>query len=60
MAYNEINKYKNQPPNTSFKPIWHCYIGDRTFHFDTKMKWCNTEIIVKAVEKIVKETKEKK
>lgn len=57
VAYDEINRYKNQPPCTSIKPIWHCYIGDRTLHFDTKMGWCNSEVIVKSVERIIKEAK---
>jgi len=30
VPYDSLNSFAHNPPNTSFKPLWHCYIGDRS------------------------------
>ena len=59
VAYDAINKNPNQPPHTAFKPVWHCYIGDRALCFNVNGARWETNVILKAVNRIVKEARKK-
>ena len=57
VPYDDLNRSKINPPNTSTKPVWHCYIGDRCLMWDINNSRMGTDILVKSVKRIINEAK---
>jgi len=58
VPYDDLNKSRINPPHTSTKPVWHCYLGDRCLMWDKNNSLSmGTEVMLKAVKRIVNEAK---
>ena len=56
VPYNDINRNSSfNPPQTSNKPVWQAYVGDRTVRFDVRNHRLSRDDLVSLIESTVAE-----